>query len=190
MTHAKHEPHVRTEAGRRRLARLAGHARRLAGATLLVAACSAGAADLPEPSGRVLLTVDGNIGVTNGDGVARFDRAMLTDLGRHRIETELPWTDGAVVFEGVPLSAVLEAVDADGEMLRATALNDYAVDIPVSDVTDYRVILAMTRDGERLSVRDKGPLWVIYPMQAHDELEGELYLNRHIWQLARITVEQ
>ncbi len=163
--------------------------RRLLASTLLVAVCSASAGELPKPEGRVLLTVDGTIGVTNADGEARFDRTMLEDLGLQRMETDLPWTDGPVVFEGPTARSVLEAVDAQGKQVTATALNDYSIDIPVSDFMDYDVILAMKRDGDRLSVRERGPLWIIYPLSEHDELQGDIYLNRHVWQLARITVK-
>ena len=44
------------------------------------------------------------------------------------------------------------------------AANDYYVDIPTEDFTTYDAILAMEADGERLSRREKGPLWLMYPI--------------------------
>ena len=56
------------------------------------------------------------------------------------------------------------------ETVRFTAANDYFVDIPTSDFRDYDAILAMEADGETLSRREKGPLWLMYPISDHAEL--------------------
>ena len=50
------------------------------------------------------------------------------------------------------------------------AANDYFVDIPTQDFRDYDAILAMEADGKQLSRRDKGPLWLMYPISDHAEL--------------------
>lgn len=64
---------------------------------------------------------------------------------------------------------------------------DYFVDIPASDFRRYNAILAMEADGTRLSRRDKGPLWLMYPLTDHPELQGDpVYITRLIWQLVRI----
>ncbi|VTR27376.1 Uncharacterised protein [Serratia fonticola] len=43
------------------------------------------------------------------------------------------------------------------------ALNDYYIDVPISDVAKYNMILAYKMGGEMLKVRDFGPLFLIYP---------------------------
>lgn len=144
---------------------------------------------LERPTGPVVLEIQGRISETNdGEGRARFDQAMLSGLGVHEIRTRTPWTDGTVRFEGVLVRDVLAAAGAEGTMVRAVAINDYAVDIPIEDFISYPVILAFRRDGEAMGVRDKGPLWVIYPWSDHDELRTEVYHSRSIWQLKRMTV--
>lgn len=37
-----------------------------------------------------------------------------------------------------------------------------------------------------MSVRDKGPLWVIYPYDSDPALQSEVTYARSIWQLVRI----
>jgi len=71
----------------------------------------------------------------------------------------------------------------------ATAANDYSVEIPVSDFLDYDVILAITMDGERLTLRDKGPLWIVYPRDDHPELSSPLINSRWIWQLVALELK-
>jgi len=86
---------------------------------------------------------------------------------------------------------VLAYVGAGGAtMLRTVALNDYAVNVPVTDALDYDVILAMSMNGETLRVRDRGPLWIIYPWtEEYPELRNEIYHGRSIWQLKGIIVK-
>lgn len=146
------------------------------------------AATLPAPSGPVVLTVEGNIAHPNVGDEARFDRAMLEALPSRVIVTDTPWHDGAGRFEGPLAEALLEAVGARGDQLRVVALNGFEAKIPVSDFKRYDVILAMRRDGEIMSIRDFGPLFVLYPFNAHPELVTEAIRFRSVWQVSRIQV--
>ncbi|SOC53004.1 hypothetical protein SAMN05421509_10283 [Chromohalobacter canadensis] len=144
---------------------------------------------LPEPEGDVMLTVEGDISRTNGDGVARFDRAMLKALPQDTIVTHTPWTQGASHFDGPLLGAIYDAVGARGDSLHVIALNDFAADVPLAEAKEYGVILAMRRDGEPMPVREYGPLFVLYPFDDHPELQTEEVRFRSVWQVARIVVE-
>lgn len=144
---------------------------------------------LPPPEGPVLLTVKGRIAVTNGGGAARLDRARLHALGTAELRTATPWTEGVGTFVGVPGKRLLEALGATGTMLRAVALNDYEVDIPVSDLIDYPVLLALDLAGKPLSVRERGPVWVVYPWTAYPMLDDRVHRQRSVWQLSEILVE-
>ncbi|HEX9859058.1 MAG TPA: hypothetical protein VGA75_11940, partial [Paracoccaceae bacterium] len=88
---------------------------------------------LAEPVGEVILMVTGDLAVTNAEGVARFDLAMLKALGPETITTSTLWTEGVQDFTGIPLYRLLERLGARGSVIDATALNDYWVDIPVTD---------------------------------------------------------
>ena len=145
---------------------------------------------LEPPQGRVIFTVSGRISQTNGKGVADFDRAMLRVLPAATIETMTPWTDGVTKFEGPLARDLLQRVGARGSRVKALAINDYSVVIPVSDFGTYPVILAMKMNGEELRTRTKGPLWVIYPWSAKPELRSEVIYGRSIWQVKEIVVEE
>ena len=69
------------------------------------------------------------------------------------------------------------------------ALNDYSLIVPARDAFEYEVILAVLREGEPMSVREKGPIWVIYPMDSYPELQDDVYNDRLVWQLKSISVE-
>lgn len=114
---------------------------------------------------------------------------MLLALPQGEIVTETPWTNGRTRFNGPLLKAVLDEVGCRGATLILTALNNYSVKIPVKDAATYPVILALTSNGTPMSIRDRGPLWVIYPWSDHPELKSETYYARSIWQLKSIHVE-
>lgn len=148
---------------------------------------------LPEPMDEVILTVSGRITHGNGrtaDGQneARFDRAMLLRLGITEFETETPWHSGQVRFEGVLIRRLLAAVGAQGRSLYARAHNDYSVELPVDDVERYDVILALRANGRDLRLRDKGPVFIIYPYSTDIALRSDMIYSRSVWQLRRLEV--
>jgi hypothetical protein len=163
----------------------------LAAIALLIALVSGAgfAAGIGQPAGKPILTVSGNVSITNRDGTAQFDRAMLEALGTVSLTTSTPWYKETATFEGVPLAKVLAAVGAQGDRLVATALNDYSAELPVEDVTKYNVILALKRDGAYMPVRDKGPIFIVYPFDDHPELKHQKFYARSVWQLSRIEVK-
>ena len=113
----------------------------------------------------------------------------LAALPQVELWTDNDYIDAVSLFTGPRLRDVLpEGLTAEDE-ISLTALNDYSVTIPASDALSYDVILATTLNGKKMSVRDKGPIWVIYPMSDHSELQEASYNDRLIWQLARIGVK-
>lgn len=151
-------------------------------------AATALAQSLPKPEGDVILTVSGNIDNTNVGDEAAFDLAMLEALPATEFETETLWTDGTHTFRGVTLGALMDAVGADGSLIRAVALNDYAAELPMSDASDGSALIAYHIDGKTMSVREKGPLWVVYPFSSDAKYRKELIYSRSIWQLSKIEV--
>ena len=143
---------------------------------------------LAEPEGDVILTVRGGIGRTNGAAEAQLDRKMIEDVGVVTVHTGTIWTEGTKEFVGVELAQLLAHLEAEGSMLRLTALNDYAVEIPLAEVTMGGPVLAFRMDGVDLSARDKGPLWMIYPYDQKPEFKTDVNYARSIWQVTTIEV--
>jgi len=82
----------------------------------------------------------------------------------------------------------MKQVGATGDRVVVTALNDYTTEIPMEDFAKYKVILAIKRNGEYMPVRDKGPLFIIYPYDSDPELKSQTYYARSAWQVAKIDV--
>lgn len=147
------------------------------------------AGTLAEPQGKVILTMSGKITKTNKDGTAQFDMAMIEQLGTQSFETTTPWYNGKVKFEGVPMAKLMDFVGASGAAITVKALNDYATDIPTDDFKKYPVILASKRDGNYMPVRDKGPLFIVYPYDSDPDLKHQRFYSRSAWQVAQIIVK-
>ena len=175
------------------------HKRRLAlrrtalGLTLatLLALPLMSAADQTAPgrAGRTVLTLSGDITAGGAQGRLDLDMAALAALPQHSFTTRTPWYPQPVQFTGPLLRDVLALAGARGHQLTAVALNDYRVDLPVADAQRWNVIVARLQDGKPMSVRQKGPLFIVYPFDDSEELRSERYYGRSAWQLRRLLVK-
>ena len=155
---------------------------------ILMFSNSVTANEIATPAEKVILTVFGNIEHTNSEQGAQFDRAMLLGLKQTEVSTETPWTNGTPQFEGPLIKDLIGLLGGEGKTVVATALNGYQISIPMEDIDNHSVVLAIKRNNKVLSVRQKGPLWVIYPWSENEELRSNVYYSRSIWQLKSLEV--
>lgn len=142
------------------------------------------------PKGETLLTVSGDISLTNVGETLQFDMDALLNLDQTTFETTTIWTEGKHTFQGVSLDAFISLIGAENAVLFATAINDYTVEIPSSEAKSGGPIIAYLVDGKPMSVRQKGPLWIVYPYDSSAEYRSEITYSRSIWQLDRINVSK
>ena len=150
---------------------------------VLVAGLLLGA--VPAAAETPLLTLTG--AVTGGR--VELTREDLEAMDWQEYATSTSVTDGHPVFRGVLMRDILARAGAKGETVRATALNDYVMEIPVEDFHRFDVLAALYMDGIELSPRDKGPVWIVYPRDAYPELADIRYDVRWVWQLVTLHVQ-
>lgn len=143
---------------------------------------------LPLPTSPPILTIEGKITMFNADHTAQFDRAMLENLGMTSFITSTPWFDGLTKFDGVLMRTLMDAIGAFGDTMIATALDDYVTSAPVSDFHQYDVLLALKRNDKYMPVKDKGPLFLVYPFDSNPVLNSQRYYGRSEWQLTRMRL--
>jgi hypothetical protein len=113
----------------------------------------------------------------------------MLSLPQSTIVTGTPWTPVST-FEGVRVATILQKAGSRGKILSFHALNDYEVDIPVSDINNFGVILASKMNKKPLTIRNFGPYFIIYPRDKWREtLNRPEYLARFIWQVDSIEVK-
>ncbi len=139
--------------------------------------------------GRLQLSISGKIGSVPPGERVMFDRTQLETLPQKTFTTHTPWDDKPTRFSGPLLRDILATVQARGSQIKAIALNDYKVTIPVADSQKYDVVLALRMNGELIPVRTKGPFFIVYPFDNAPELRSTTYYSRSIWQLKALEVE-
>jgi len=129
------------------------------------------------------------LSVIHGAGEETYTVEDLQSMPISEFETETIWTEGKQTFKGVTLKTILDSLDIQGGELTAIAVNDYSVTIPVSDAVDDGPVIAYLQNGEPMSRRDKGPLWIVYPYDKVRAYKTETIYSRSIWQLDRLVVK-
>jgi hypothetical protein len=153
-----------------------------------VTAGAARADHMSAPVGDVILTIKGQMTQTNTPDGAEFDLDMLQKIGTISFSTSTPWTKGLQDFTGVPLNQLLTHIGATPASLSVSAINEYQVVVPASDAIDGGPILAWQQNGKLLSVREKGPLWLVYPFDAKSAYRTEEIHSRAVWQVVQIDL--
>ena len=161
----------------------------LLSAAIGLAFSAAFAGPLGTPVGKVVLTISGKIGESNSPKGAEFDMAMIEKLPQHSFTTLTPWEKQPIQFTGPLLRDVLAAVKAQGTRIKAMALNDFQSTIPMEDAMKYDMVMALKMNGQPISVKTKGPLFIVYPYDAKPELRSAVYYERSPWQLKSLTLE-
>lgn len=141
-------------------------------------------------AGDAILTIEH---VSSTGDVTQSRSYSLEDLQAMQVatfKTETIWTEGMQSFTGVTLSSIVSELGLSEGEIEAVAINSYAVQIPVSDAVANGPIIAFERNGDTMSIRDKGPLWVVYPYDSDPAFRTEAVYSRSIWQLEKLVIKQ
>mgnify|MGYP000680699813 CR=1 FL=1 len=144
---------------------------------------------MADSSAPAVLNVGGALTGANAGQTVAYDLDMLRAMPVVEIKTETIWTEGENTFTGVSMHSLMDELGVTAGTLEMIALNDYAVEMPLTDAVPGGAVLVYEMNGEEMSVRDKGPLWVLYPFDSNPEFQAEEYYSRSIWQLDRINVK-
>lgn len=113
--------------------------------------------------------------------------AELEALGLKRLRTTTFWPGDDGVYEGVLLRDALQAAGmGDVAAIRVIALDGFSQVLPRADWMRWPVLLATRRDGQAMTVRNKGPLRIIYPRDMSPALQDPSYRLRWVWLIRSI----
>jgi hypothetical protein len=140
-----------------------------------------------KPQGPVILSISGALQCCP-EGIAYFDLERLDALPQTEVRTLTPWTDNSDRYSGVRLSELLKTLGAKGSTLSAMALNDYSTQFSTAALLQYPVILATRRNDQPMRIRDKGPIWIIYPLDDYPQLRTEEHHHAMVWQLKSLQI--
>jgi len=115
-----------------------------------------------------------------------LDLNDLDRLSQAEISTSTPWSKGVYVFSGPTLSdlSLLAGLEVGRAELRA--LNDYSVEVPREDWLSHQIVVSTRINGIPPRIYEKGPFWLIYPVDAMAKPLPQKYVSRMIWQIEEI----
>lgn len=123
-------------------------------------------------------------------GTRSYDRAALMAFDAVELSTTTPWTEGPQQFTGVLLADLLQDAGVETGAITLTAVNEYTARLDVADARpdgDGRgPVLAYLLNGREMSVREKGPFWLIWPFDEVPAFRTEVIYASSIWQLESI----
>lgn len=139
----------------------------------------------PAPTGEVLLTVKGNIEVSNVGDEYQFDLDMLKKEGKD-LQTNDPWLESEFTYTGLPLSQLVKMVKpGDGTTtLKFVAPDDYTVEVKIADCKGTDILLAYAADGADLLPDLGGPLKLVFADSVSDMYPPESWG----WMIVKVTV--
>jgi hypothetical protein len=144
-------------------------------------------AALPEPGGPIILAVIGALGHRNDAAGAMFDDAMMAALPQVGFETATLWTT-RMHFLGPSLRSVLDAAQAQPGRVEAMALNDYRAPIDRTLIEADSPIIARRINGRPFGVRERGPLWIMFPFDDRPALRIEAIYAQCVWHLHTLRI--
>ncbi|MCP4323412.1 MAG: hypothetical protein GY787_16490 [Alteromonadales bacterium] len=68
-------------------------------------------------------------------------------------------------------------------------VDKYQVSFSYHRIKKYKPILALQSDENLLSIRTKGPVLLILPIDEYEELNVSIFHDYMVWQLVKIEVE-
>ena len=129
----------------------------------------------------------GTLSMTNANGeTVRVSMKELMDLQATEINTSTQWTDGVQKFRGVAFDLLFDTYGLEADTVRVSALNDYNVMVPADVLRNDGAILAYQLNDAEMSVREKGPFWVIFPYDADERFNTDTYWAYSVWQVKSV----
>lgn len=163
--------------------------RRATCALLASAALAAGPgyADTVSSTDVILTLVNSKIEGVHGR--IEFTRADLLAMEQRTIETGNDFVDGTAKFRGPLAASVVEMIGhAGAKKVTLTSVTDFSVTVDIAELKKYQAILALEMNGKALTLRTRGPIWLIYPMDLYPELSDPAFNSRLVWQLEVIEL--
>ncbi|WP_116475633.1 molybdopterin-binding protein [Zobellella maritima] len=140
----------------------------------------------------VVLSISGPI-IEHGQHLDRVDYTLrqLQAFPQDNITTSHVWTRQPHTYTGPALQQLLAPLFAHTTIKTLTlgGLNGYSIAVDWSKVVPYDPILAWQDNGQAMSRRNKGPLWLMLPFDQVPVLQQAEFTHLMVWQLRHIKVQ-
>ena len=141
------------------------------------------------PSGQPVLSIQGDVGVTNSGDELILDMDMLEQMGLIKYRVTDPWLKRDVCYSGVLLSDMVTRVrgSENASVIHLIALDDYEAEIGLDILEQWPVMLATRSEDTLISVESGGPTRIILPYDDYPDLAEARAMS--IWTISRIIIQ-
>ena len=146
--------------------------------------------DTEDNASCVIMTITYDMPRDDQTGAITLTEHQIRDLPRLTFNTTTIWTSGVQKFTGVPLKALLDHYGLEGREIVLSAANDYRITIPMNEIRPDAPMIAYERNDKPMSLRDYGPLWLVYNYDGSASNRTQTVFSRSIWQLDHITIKR
>lgn len=145
---------------------------------------------LPAPTGDVILTVTGKVGVSNQNGAIVMDRAMIEAAGQIEYKVTDPFEELVYTYRGPLMSDLLKLwkVPADAVSVSVAALDDYIVEIPLVEFANTPAIFALQRDNQYMPMSTRGPAMIVFPYD-NFQFNHQIFNDYWAWQIKSMEIK-
>ena len=152
----------------------------------LTGSATAPPAPVPTPSGKPILTITGAVSNHNEGSAVAFDQSVLDAMATTTANIYEPFVEKDMKFTGVPVVNLLAraGISPTATKIQLHALDDFKVELKVSDLADPDILLATRADDARIPVDSGGPIRLIFPA---DSAVGK-NKDTWIWSIDSIVV--
>ncbi len=124
--------------------------------------------------------------------VQSWSLGKVDALSQQRATTHSPFFPGTKTFSGPLLAdllaAALSAEPKESTPIKLVALNNYSIQTTFGKLKHADAIVATRKNDLPMSIRDRGPFWIIFPLTKRPDLENEDFYRLIIWQLSDIII--
>ncbi len=145
---------------------------------------------IPAPTGEVILTLSGDIGITNSGDTLELDMSTLEGFGLVKYTVNDPWLNATNTYTGVLISDLYKIIGSSSAAtsLHFTALDDYEVEISLEDAAKWPILLATRNNGNYMDVENSGPTRVIFPYDTYSDIDKIAYKDFWIWNIKTVEI--
>lgn len=144
---------------------------------------------IPQPAGNLeqALIVNTDPSTSCGPKELIFSVKQLQDLPQKTFKTKHTWAASAQEFSGPLIADVLKLVCPNAQDIYLRSFDQYSIMVNFSKIEKYEPILALKIDGQPLTIREKGPLWVMINTDGFN-LPTRSLDSMFVWQLYYIRI--
>ncbi len=123
-----------------------------------------------------------------GEPLQKYSQKMLdVHPESFSLSTMTPWTNAVDQYKAIPLKSILGSIINKYDTLHLKAENGFEVHENIRFLLDADAFLAFKKNGQFMRLRDKGPVWLLFPYSQRPKLDDAFHNQVAVWMLYEVN---